>query len=138
MFNNLTGRKHRLPTDIEWEYAARGGTIADYPFELTLIDLYVWYDKNSNDQTHPVAQKLPNYYGLYDMLGNVFERITFDDASYPYYDKKYSYRHWRGMSYFNPIKSMRPSVVYAIGPSDTDLNEQRGDKQQGFRLVREL
>jgi len=62
----------RLPTESEWEYAAYGGT-AELPKE-PLASL-AWYDPNSIDTTHPVATKLPNGYGLWDMLGNVWEWV---------------------------------------------------------------
>jgi formylglycine-generating enzyme required for sulfatase activity len=60
----------RLPTEAEWEYAARGGTTGARYGDL---DAIAWYSKNSGSKTHPVGQKQPNAYGLYDMLGNVYE-----------------------------------------------------------------
>lgn len=62
----------RLPTESEWEYAAYGGTNA-LPLQ-PLTDI-AWFDANSNDETHPVATKQPNGYGLFDMLGNVWEWV---------------------------------------------------------------
>ena len=62
----------RLPTESEWEWAAYGGT-SKLPQEP--LGTYAWYDPNSNDNTHPVATKLPNGYGLWDMLGNVWEWV---------------------------------------------------------------
>ncbi len=72
--NSLTGRTFRMPTEAEWEYAARGGNKSKgylYSGGNTL-DNVGWYDSNSSS-THPVAQKAANELGLYDMSGNVFE-----------------------------------------------------------------
>ena len=67
-----TGKKYRLPTEAEWTYAARAGTDGQ-PGDL---DAIAWYWDNSDDKTHPVGKKLPNAWGLHDMLGNVAEYVT--------------------------------------------------------------
>ena len=82
-----SGRTYRLPTADEWEYACRAGATGDYckladGTEITKETLgeVAWYIKNSDDMTHPVGQKKPNAFGLYDMLGNVSEwTSTVDD-----------------------------------------------------------
>ena len=73
--NALTGRNFRLPTEAEWEYAARGGNQGHgYKYAgSNTIGNVAWYSENSNNQTHPVATKSPNELGLYDMSGNVWE-----------------------------------------------------------------
>ena len=65
--------RFRLPTEGEWEFAARARTITAYYFDADLIDDYAWYDVNSDSQTHPVGKLASNDYGLFDMSGNVWE-----------------------------------------------------------------
>lgn len=70
-----TGVFYRLPTEAEWEYAARAGQSTPYFFgeNSEKLDEYAWYKENSDDITHEIGQKKPNSWGLYDILGNVME-----------------------------------------------------------------
>ncbi|HPZ08099.1 MAG TPA: SUMF1/EgtB/PvdO family nonheme iron enzyme [Candidatus Eremiobacteraeota bacterium] len=72
-FLGLERNGYRLPTEMEWEYACRGGTATDYYWGNNIDDRYLWYYENSNLTFHSVGEKLPNNLGLYDMSGNVWE-----------------------------------------------------------------
>lgn len=75
LLNNKTGRTFRLPTEAEWEFAARGGNLSkNYKYSGgDNIENVAWYKDNSENHLHPVGQKHPNELGLYDMSGNVLE-----------------------------------------------------------------
>lgn len=127
--------KYRLPTEAEWEYACRAGTTAAYSFgddESKLGD-YAWYNANSDNQIHPVGQKKPNSWGLYDMHGNVWEWVQ-DDSHDSYDGAPSDGSAWgsgetsRGGSYSTVAKFCRSANRNGCDPEDTI----------GFRLVREI
>jgi formylglycine-generating enzyme required for sulfatase activity len=111
----------RLPTEKEWEYAARAGTTGP---SYGAFDAVAWYDKNSGGTTHPVGLKQANAFGLYDMLGNVGE-WTADN-----YDA--GHKVSRGGSWYGPASLARASDrVGGLEPSHRN-------GLVGFRCVGEL
>jgi len=122
--SSMSGKQVRLPSEIEWEYAARAGTTTDYFFGNNASDLdkYAWYSDNSNKETHPVGTKQPNPWGLYDILGNVWEWCQ------DWYDQEQKYRVLRGGSWLNDSYLCRCACR---GGSIPDHRSNRN----GFRLV---
>ena len=74
----LTGHDVRLPTEAEWEFASRGDTNTKWFFgeDASTLGDYAWFKDNADGKSHPVGQKRPNPFGLYDIYGNVCERIS--------------------------------------------------------------
>ncbi len=119
--NQKTGRNYRLPTEAEWEYAARSGgkkeKWAGTGAESELGE-YAWYGDNSEKKTHPVKQKKSNGLGLYDMSGNVWEWVS----------------DWYNASYYEGSPKNNPN-----GPSSGSEHALRGgswlDNPKRFRLT---
>lgn len=153
-----TGVFYRLPTEAEWEYAARAGSETSYFFgnDSGQLNRYAWYAGNSGDKTHPVGGKLANPFGLFDIYGNVAE-WTYDQ----YVEDQYSrtsaivknpvatpeklYPHViRGGSYSDPAEHLRSAARLASDPEWKQLDPQIPKSNWwfpeapfiGFRLVR--
>ena len=116
--NSLTSQNFRLPTEAEWEFACRGGNNSrGYKYSgSNYIDNVAWYDGISGDKTHPVATKLPNELGIYDMTGNVWEWCSDWNGKYssgaqtnPKGPYDGSYRVVRGGSWDDNAKGCRSS-----------------------------
>ncbi len=125
----------RLPTEAEWEYAARAGTTSKFYWGNGEGDNYAWYKKNSPRKTHPVGEKEPNDWGLFDMSGNVKEWVAdwFRDyergaAKNPQGPERGSQRVIRGGGYFDSLESLEHRRRHRAFP------DQKGPAL-GFRCV---
>lgn len=116
--SDLTGRQFRLPTEAEWEYAARGGNRSNgYKYSGSNDAGFVaWYDENSNEQTHPVALKQPNELGLYDLSGNVCEWTSGFYSSNYRFKRGGSFRVYRGSSCLSDARRCRPAFRDGLSP----------------------
>lgn len=137
--NAKTSNHYRLPTEAEWEYAARGGKQSHgYKYAGSNdVDIVAWYGNNSGDKTHPIGQKSPNELGLFDMNGNVWEWCS---DLHGYYssgesknpnkvDKGPQRRVCRGGSWYSYPKHCRVSNRNSNPPNFSESN-------LGFRLAK--
>ena len=135
--NRLTGKRFRLPTEAEWEYAARGGnrsTGAKYSGSDAVSNV-AWYKDNSGSTTHPVKGKRPNELGIYDMSGNVWEWCQDRYGSYssgsqtnPKGPVSGSYRVNRGGGWYDGARNCRVANRGRNTPTFRDIF-------LGFRLA---
>lgn len=107
---------YRLPSEAEWEYAARAGSKGSRPMAVEHLDEYAWSLKNSGDVPQPVATRKPNAFGLYDTLGNAWEWVNDRYSEYttanqvdPVGPGQGQQRIRRGGSYHCPLYEMRPA-----------------------------
>lgn len=150
--NKKTGKIFRLPTEAEWEFAARGGINGKdlgeghgYQYaggynNIEDMDLYVWYKDNANQSTHKIGTKKPNELGLYDMSGNVCEYVQ-DFFSLTTYTEEAQWnpkgaeegtsRVYRGGSYERPAWQVRLASRYGSDPSVRRI-------ENGFRLAMDI
>jgi len=135
--NNKDGYLYRLPTEAEWEYAARGG---DTTPRYGPLELIAWYKENAGGTSHPVGEKRPNAFGLYDALGNVWEWVS-DWYELDYYAHSPEsdpagpitgeYRVARGGSWRGVARGLaRVTARYILRPNVRSI-------VVGFRCVRE-
>ena len=141
--NQMEGTdEYRLPSEAEWEYACRAGTTTKYYFgdEVSRLEEYAWYKRNSSEQTHPVGQKKPNPWGLYDMNGNVWEWVQ-DSRHKDYEGASLDGSAWendgitkvaRGGSWYDDPRFCRSSSRTSASP------KKRTHNNLGVRILREI
>ncbi len=133
--NTKTGLNYRLPTEAEWEYAARAGATGDFYWGQDDPNDYAWYSNNSGNKTHPTGKLKPNGFELYDMSGNVWEWTCSE------YTEGYVGSEGRCATGSNPLVlrggswlHMQVSLRSAFRGK---LNPDRPDNTIGFRLAQD-
>lgn len=127
----------RLPTEAEWEYLCRGGIKSDFFFEdIDKIGEYAWYNLNSGMKPHPVGKKKPNGYGLYDIVGNVYEWCWDYYGTYNPNDLTDPVGPSEGTKYVLRGGSVDDGIFY-MRSANRKYNNKRNDLM-GFRIVRTI
>ncbi len=163
--SGITGEQYRLPTEAEWEYAARAGTSTAYSFgdDPEELEAYAWYEDNADWETHPVASKEPNPWGLHDMHGNAAEWVLDGYLSDHYvqipqdsstakavaWPTKLFPRVIRGGSWLSPASDCRSACRHQSNDPEWNISDPNLPKSPwwfteedatgvGFRIVRPL
>ena len=137
--SNREGKKVRLPTEAEWEYACRAGSTELYSFghDTSLLEEYAWYKENSEKVTHNVGTKKPNGWGLYDMHGNVWEwtldRYAQNYEQTPLDGTHYKIQSDKGMSLRGGAWSAEPENCRSARRINLGANSR--NYFVGFRIV---
>ncbi len=129
----MEGKHYRLPTEAQWEYACRAGSTSRYYFgdNENQLGKYGWYSGNSGNQTHPVGQKKPNAWGLYDMSGNVCQWCSDWYRDYPAGAATGQFFVLRGGSWRDGPEGCRSACRFGYSPGTRDGGV-------GFRVVLDL
>lgn len=139
-FNSISqdGYRYRLPTEAEWEYAARAGTTTAYSFgnDPSQLGNFEWYKDNSGNQTHDVGTRKSNPFGLFDMQGNVYQWI--EDLYCPYPTSAVTDPLCTSSSRLRDIRggAWNGTAVSARIGGRGDLDSGSAANNTGFRLVR--
>ena len=128
---------YRLPTEAEWEYACRAGSSSAYCFgdDSYHLSRYAWFGVNSEDRTHPVGQKNPNAWGLYDMHGNVWEWCQDWYGLYPARELTNPQGPQRGSYHVNRGGSWSSKSMHCRSPNRNKNAPIGRYCDVGFRLV---
>ncbi len=133
----LTGKPYRLPTEAEWEFAARGGKRSgSFAYSGSdRLDEFAWFDDNSNWKVHPVKTRRPNELGLYDMSGGVWEWCQDVKGPYPSRKQRNPTGPREGDQHVRRGGSWANSAVYCRVSYRSDEYADHRDGLTGFRLA---